>query len=46
MHLPTVMLNLVPKMRFVLLILLLVSVASGDKKPEKVQNSLKFDMLL
>ena len=38
MYLPSVMLNLVPKMRFVLLVLLLISVASGNKKPEKVYD--------
>ena len=36
MYLPTVMLNLIPKMRFVVLVVLLISVASADKKPEKV----------
>jgi len=38
MYLPTVMLNLIPKMRFVVLVLLFISVASADKKPEKVKK--------
>ena len=38
MYLPTVMFNLVPKMRLVVLAFLLISAASGSKKPEKVTD--------